>query len=160
MRNNVEENKENTEDIKTLLTVAKVDGEYYLFHKKDVDEDNLRDREKAYEAIKYCKRDSKKYKGIMLKKALKIKIGRITFTVKDFSTSSTNEREEEKRLIDILEQEKKLDQDQTSYNLINDTEFINPVTMIRNRGLNANQMDSEGTMVKEIPGNEDDNETI
>ena len=102
MRNNVEENEDNTEDIKTLLTVCKINGEYYIYHKKDMEDESVRDREKAYEVIKYSRTDNKTGKGVRLEKGMRIKIGRITFTLKDFSTSETNEREEEKRLLNIL----------------------------------------------------------
>ena len=102
MRNNVEENIENTEDIKTLLSITKIEGQYYVYHKKDLEKNELREHEKAYVAIKYRRTYSKSSKGLKIEKGMKIKLGRITFVVKDFSTSNTNERDEEKRLIDIL----------------------------------------------------------
>ena len=81
---------EDSNNISSLLSLVKIKGEYYIWHKAD---EGLSSRTKIWEvAISRKKDKSQPCVGIPLEKNLEIKLGRLHFYVRDLSSDEDNER--------------------------------------------------------------------
>lgn len=74
--------------VKPLVTIAKIAGEYYVYHCQNPKAIDHKDW--MYEVLKYSKD-----RGILLKKGLILKFGRIQYKIADLSTDEMNDWEQD-----------------------------------------------------------------
>ena len=87
MRWNIED-EPNDEDVKVLLSVAQIDGEFYLHHKQNPEE--LTSRDLVWEVVKTKSNKGINFRGVWLTKHMKIKFGWVMYEVVDISTEGDN----------------------------------------------------------------------
>ena len=87
MRKNIDE-EPGEDDVKSLLSVVQIDGEFYLHHKQNAE--TLSSKDLVWEVVKTKQNKGINFRGVKLQKNMKIKFGRVLYDIKDISTESDN----------------------------------------------------------------------